>query len=206
MLGNQRLDSFSKLVFELSKLPGVGEKTATRLAYYILKQGPEYAQSLSQSILEAKQKIGLCEQCFNFSDQAICSICSDARRDHGLVCVVERPADVTAVEQSGSHRGVYHVLHGALSPLDGIGPEELKIRELLGRIEKAGPKIEELILATNPSIEGDATALYLGRLMQPFGVKLTRLAHGLPVGGLIEYADRQTIGRALQNRIEVAAR
>lgn len=206
MLGNQRLDSFSKLVFELSKLPGVGEKTATRLAYYILKQGPEYAQALSQSILEAKQKIGLCEQCFNFSDQPVCTICSDARRDHSVVCVVERPADVTAVEQSGSHRGVYHVLHGALSPLDGIGPEELKIRELIARLDTRQPKIEELILATNPSIEGDATALYLGRLMQPFGLKLTRLAHGLPVGGLIEYADRQTIGRALQNRIEVAAR
>lgn len=206
MLANQRLDSFSKLVFELSKLPGVGEKTATRLAYYILKQNPEYAQSLSQAILEAKQKIGLCSECFNFSDQSTCSICADSRRDHSVVCIVERPADVTAVEQSGSHRGVYHVLHGALSPLDGIGPEDLKIRELIGRLEKSNPKIEELIFAMNPSIEGDATALYLSRLMQPFSMKLTRLAHGLPVGGLIEYTDRQTIGRAIANRIEVSAR
>lgn len=196
------MDAFSKLIYTLSKLPGIGEKSATRLAYYILKQDAEYATELSSAIVEAKQKIGLCTLCLNFSDQTVCRTCSDQSRDQGLICVVERPADVTAFEQSGNFKGIYHVLHGVLSPLDGVGPEELKIRELFTRTQKP---LREIILAMNPSVEGDATALYLSRLLKPLGLKISRLAHGLPVGGMIEYTDRQTLGRALQYRVEVTS-
>ncbi len=196
-------DPVSKLIYELSKLPGIGEKTATRLAYHILKQDEAYARALSEALLGAKQKIRLCSSCFTFTDIDPCRICSKSERDHGLVCVVERPSDVFSIEGSGGFKGVYHVLHGALSPLDGIGPEELKIRELLLRLGSGGT-IRELILATNPSVEGEATALYLARLIKPLGLRLTKLAHGLPVGGLIEYVDRQTIGKALENRMEIA--
>lgn len=201
-------DPVSKLVFELSKLPGIGEKTATRLAYFILKQDETYVQALSDALLCAKSKIGLCSECFTFTDSNPCRICSNPERNHSVICVVERPADVLALEQSGAHRGVYHVLHGALSPLDGIGPEELKIRELLSRVSRATDEqgaTRELILAMNPSVEGEATSLYLGRLLKPMGLRITKLASGLPVGGMLEYADRQTIGRALENRMEVRA-
>ena len=198
-----RHDPVSKLVFELSKLPGIGEKTATRLAYYILKQDIDYSRALAESILAAKQKIGLCSECFTFTDTDPCRICSNADRDHSTICVVERPADVFSIEQAGAHRGVYHVLHGSLSPLDGIGPEELKIHELLDRIETGMNTIKELIVATNPSVEGEATALYLSRLIKPLGIKITQLAHGIPVGGMLEYTDRQTIGKAMENRVEM---
>ncbi len=201
MRGNS--DPVSRLIFELSKLPGIGEKTATRLAYFILKQDTQFAQSLSDALLDAKSKIGLCDICLTFTDISPCRLCSDSQRQKNLVCVVERPADVMAIEQSGSHQGSYHVLHGVLSPLDGIGPDDLKIRELLERI-KAGT-IEEMILATNPSVEGEATAMYIGRLARTLGVKVTKLAHGIPVGGSLEYSDRQTIGKALQNRVEVSS-
>lgn len=201
MRGNS--DPVSRLIFELSKLPGIGEKTATRLAYFILKQDTQFAQSLSEALLDAKSKIGLCDTCMTFTDVSPCRLCTDLQRQKNLVCVVERPADVMAIEQSGSHQGSYHVLHGALSPLDGIGPDELKIRELLERI-KAGT-IEEIILATNPSVEGEATAMYIGRLARTLGVKVTKLAHGIPVGGSLEYSDRQTIGKALQNRVEISS-
>lgn len=202
-------DPVSKLIFELSKLPGIGEKTATRLAYHVLKQDETYARALSDALLAAKQKIRLCTECYTFTDIERCRICSNPDRDHGLICVVERPSDVFSIEQAGSFKGVYHVLHGALSPLDGIGPDELKVRELLGRLHpgqegSADPyEVRELILATNPSVEGDATALYLARLIKPIGLRLTKLASGLPVGGLIEYADRQTLGKALENRLEM---
>lgn len=206
-------DPVSKLIYELSKLPGIGEKTATRLAYHILKQDESYARALSEALMGAKQKIRLCGQCFTFTDIDPCRICANTERDHGLICVVERPSDVFSIDQSGSFKGVYHVLHGALSPLDGIGPEELKIRELLGRLSvtaeaavalgSAAAPVRELILATNPSVEGEATALYLARLIKPLGIRLTKLASGLPVGGLLEYTDRQTIGRALENRMEM---
>jgi recombination protein RecR len=196
------MDSFSKLIYVLSKLPGIGEKSATRLAYYILMQDEHFATELSTAIIDAKQKIGQCRLCLNFSDEPVCRVCSDSSRDHDLICVVERPADVTAFEQSGSFNGVYHVLHGVLSPLDGIGPEKLRIRELFARAHKS---IREIILAMNPSVEGDATALYLSRILKPMGIKVTRLAHGLPVGAMIEYTDRQTLGRALQYRTEVSS-
>ncbi len=210
-MSTNRQDPVSKLIFELSKLPGIGEKTATRLAYFILKQDTSYAQSLSEAVVNAKQKIGLCEECFTFTDVSPCRICSNHERDIASICVVERPSDVFSIEQAGVHRGLYHVLHGALSPLDGIGPDELKIRELMQRIHKAHdaaeagtrPALREIILATNPSVEGEATALYLTRLIRPFGVRLTQLAHGLPVGGQLEYTDRQTLGKAMENRVEM---
>ncbi len=201
-------DPVSKLVFELSKLPGIGEKSATRLAYFILKQSEEYSQALADAILGAKKKIGLCSTCFTFTDVDPCRICADPERDRSIVCIVERPSDVMALERATSHRGLYHVLHGVLSPLDGVGPEELKIRELLARVQKHDEStphpIREVVLATNPSVEGEATALYLSRLLKPLGMKITQLAYGLPVGGLIEYSDRQTIGRAMDNRVEIA--
>ena len=196
-------DPVSKLIFELAKLPGIGEKTATRLTYFILKQDAGYSRSLADAIIAAKQKIGLCRQCFTFTDLEVCRICTNIERDHGLVCVVERPSDVFSVEQSAAFRGVYHVLHGALSPLDGIGPEELKIRELIERVGAPEHPVRELILAMNPSVEGEATALYLARLSKPFGIRVTKLASGIPVGGMLEYTDRQTIGKALENRMEM---
>jgi recombination protein RecR len=197
-------DPVSKLIYELSKLPGIGEKTATRLAYHILKQDEKYARSLSDALMNAKQKIRLCSQCFTFTDNDPCRICSNTERDRAMICVVERPSDVFSIEQSGSYKGIYHVLHGALSPLDGIGPEELKIRELIHRLGQTENVVREMILATNPSVEGEATAMYLARLIKPLGIRLTKLAHGLPVGGMLEYTDRQTIGKALENRMEMS--
>jgi recombination protein RecR len=199
-----RHDPVSKLIFELSKLPGIGEKTATRLTHFILKQDAAYSKSLADAILNAKQKTTLCHICFTFTDVDPCRICSNSERDSGLVCIVERPSDVFSIEQAGVYKGVYHVLHGALSPLDGIGPDELKIREFLSRLGEGSSKIRELILATNPSVEGEATALYISKLIKPFGIRLTKLAHGLPVGGMLEYTDRQTIGKALENRMEMS--
>lgn len=207
MIHEQSKDPVSKLIFELSKLPGIGEKTATRLAYHVLKQDVGYAQSLSQALLNAKQKIGLCSSCFTFTEINPCRTCSNADRDSRTICVVERPSDVFAIEQSGTCKWNYHVLHGALSPLDGIGPEDLKITELLMRIralqEENTETPIETIFAMNPSVEGEATALYLAKLLRPIGIKTTRLAHGLPMGGVIEYTDRQTLLRALENRVEI---
>jgi recombination protein RecR len=198
-------DPVSKLIFELSKLPGIGEKTATRLAYHILKQDESYSRNLSEALLNAKQKIILCCRCFTFTDSDPCRICSNPDRDHSVICVVERPSDVFSIEQSGVFKGLYHVLHGVLSPLDGIGPDELKLRELIQRLGTSGAEIRELIVATNPSVEGEATALYIARLVKPLGIKLTQLAHGIPVGGVLEYTDRQTIGKALENRMEMGS-
>ncbi len=197
------LDPVSRLIFELSKLPGIGEKTATRLAYFILKQDAAYAVALSEALISAKQKVGLCSTCFTFTDSDPCRICADTQRDRAFICVIERPADMNSIERTGSFRGVYHVLHGALSPLDGVGPDELKIRELMERLRAATSPIREVILAMNPSVEGDATALYLTRLLRPLGVRVTQLAHGIPMGGQLEYTDRQTIGKAIENRMEM---
>lgn len=200
-----RADPVSKLIFELSKLPGIGEKTATRLAYHIIKQDMSYARALSDALLNAKQKIVLCRICFNFTDSDTCRICSNPARDSRVICVVERPSDMFSIEQVSSFQGLYHVLHGALSPLDGIGPEDLKMRELVARLgsESGGTSVAEVILAMNPSVEGEATSLYLSRLVKPLGIRVTKLAHGIPVGGMLEYTDRQTIGKALENRTEV---
>ncbi len=203
MNDNAKKDPVSKLIFELSKLPGIGEKTATRLAYYILKQDETYARSLAEALIAAKQKVGLCTVCFTFTDTNPCRICEDSNRDRGMLCVIERPSDMNSIEMAGSYRGSYHVLHGALSPLDGIGPDELKIRELLDRLRTPSTPVREVLLAMNPSVEGDATSLYLTRLIRPLGIRVTQLAHGIPMGGQLEYTDRQTIGKAIENRMEM---
>jgi len=196
------LDPVSRLIYELSKLPGIGEKTATRLAYHLLKQSTETVASLADALTGAKARTRLCGTCFTFTDEDPCRICQDSSRDHSVICVVERPSDVLSVEQSGAHHGVFHVLHGLLSPLDGVGPDDLKIRDLVTRVG-AGGVVQEIVIATNPSVEGEATAMYLARLLKPLGVRVTQLAYGLPVGGALEYTDRQTIGRALKNRVEI---
>jgi len=195
------MNPLSKLIFELSKLPGIGEKTATRLAYYILNQDAGYAESLAQALREAKQKLRYCSECFNFSENEKCEICSDLKRDHACVCVVERPSDVTPIEKTGSYRGVYHVLHGLLSPLDGIGPEDIKMKELFVRLKSHD--VKEVIFALNPSVEGEATTMYLSRLLKPAGIRLSQVAYGIPFGGTIEFTDRQTLGKALENRNEL---
>jgi recombination protein RecR len=189
------------LVEELSKLPGVGPKTAQRLAFHLLKVPREEADSLAEAILEAREKVTFCTRCFNFAQGELCEFCLDERRDPSLVCVVERPQDIVAIERTGEFRGLYHVLGGAISPIDGIGPEELKVRELVERIRK--DEIREVIAATNPRVEGEATAIYLANLLKPLGVRVMRIASGLPVGGDLEYADEVTLGRALKGRLEL---
>jgi recombination protein RecR len=191
----------ARLVEELTKLPGVGVKTAQRLAFHLLKVPPEEAGSLAEAILEAREKVTFCERCFNFTQGELCEYCQDSRRDSGLVCVVERPQDIVAVERTGEFLGLYHVLGGAISPIDGIGPEELRVKELLVRVRSE--EIREIIVATNPRVEGEATAVYLSNLLRPLGVKITRIASGLPVGGDLEYADEITLGRALKGRLEL---
>jgi recombination protein RecR len=188
-------------VEELTKLPGVGTKTAQRLAFHLLKVPPEEARSLAEAIVEAREKVTFCARCFNFAQGELCEFCLDGRRDSGLVCVVERPQDIVAIERTGEFRGLYHVLGGAISPIDGIGPEELRIRELLERVGKEA--IREVIVATNPRVEGEATAVYLSNILRPLGVKVTRIASGLPVGGDLEYADEITLGRAIKGRLEL---
>lgn len=201
-----RADALSRLIFELSKLPGVGSKTAARLAYHLLRQDLESCRALSESILRAKEEIKPCSECFSFTDVDPCSICSDSRRERSLLCVVESPSDVHAIEESRMHRGLYHVLHGVLSPIDGIGPERLKITELEARMKRAeekGEPIREVVIATNPSLEGEATASYLSRRLRERGVRVTKLAHGLPFGGALEFSDRRTLGVAFENRTEM---
>jgi recombination protein RecR len=196
------MNPLSKLIFELSKLPGIGEKTATRLAYYILNQDAAYSDALAAALTEAKTKLKYCVECFNFSENEKCEICVDPKRDHLQICVVERPSDVTPIEKTGSYRGVYHVLHGLLSPLDGIGPEDLKMRQLFVRLKEK--EIAEVVFALNPSVEGEATTLYLSRLLKPIGIRLSQVAYGIPFGGTIEFTDRQTLGKALENRTEMS--
>ena len=187
-----------RLIEELNKLPGIGPKTAQRLTYFLLRAPQEQAQALVEAILAVKEKVGLCSVCQNVTEADPCLICRNNGRDHGIICVVEEPLDILALERSQSYKGLYHVLHGVISPMDGIGPEDLKIRELLVRL-KAG-QTTEVILATNPNLEGEATAMYLQRLISPLGIKLTRLARGLPFGSALEYADEVTLARALEGR------
>jgi len=191
----------TRVVDELSRLPGIGPKTAQRLAYHLLRSPREQAEALAEAIMELKEKVVLCSQCYNITERSPCGVCADSRRDASRICVVEEPLDVVAIERTGQYSGQYHVLHGALSPIEGIGPEELKIRELLHRLEPG--KVEEVILATNPNLEGDATAMYLTRLVQPLGFTVTRLARGLPVGGDLEYADEITLSNALAGRSQI---
>ncbi len=187
-----------RVVYELAKLPSVGRKTAQRLAFHLLKLAPEEVASLGQAILELRDKIGLCSICFNLSDEERCPICSDARRDTALLCVVEEPTNLVALERTGVYQGVYHVLGGSLSPLKDVGPDELRIRELVTRIHEGD--FREVILATNPNVEGEATAVYIARLLHPVGATVTRLAQGLPAGGDLEYTDDLTLRRAMEGR------
>ena len=182
-------------------MPGIGPKSATRLAYHILAMDKEQAGALAASIIEAKDKIGYCAICFNLTDCNPCRICQSAERDASVICVVEEPRDVAAMERTRDFKGLYHVLHGSLSPLDGVGPEELRLKELLNRI--GGGTVEEVIMATNPDVEGEATAMYIARLLKPLGIKVTRIGHGLPMGGDLEYADEVTLSKALENRREM---
>jgi recombination protein RecR len=191
----------ARLVAELEKLPGIGPKSAQRMAFYLLRVPTEEALQLSRAIAEVKEKIVFCRECFNFTDQELCDICRDTRRDRSLLCVVAEPRDLMAMERTNEFRGVYHVLQGVISPQEGIGPDILKIRELQARLYEN--EIQEVILATNPTIEGDATAFYLARLLKPLGLKVTRIAHGLPAGGDLDYADQATLVSALQWRREM---
>ena len=191
----------AKLIDELSKLPGVGTKTAQRLAFHILNMPSEDVEKLSLSIVNAKRDIRYCKVCCNITDSDVCNICSNVKRDSSIICVVEDPKDVVAMEKTREFKGLYHVLNGAISPMEGIGPEEIRIKELLKRV--ADNEIKEIILATNPNIEGEATAMYISRLLKPIGIKVTRIAHGVPVGGDLEYADEVTLMKALEGRREI---
>ena len=189
------------LVDELNRLPGIGPKSAQRLAFHLVKSPAPDAKRLADAIVQAKERVRFCRECFGVSEGELCRICADPGRDGGLVCVVEEPKDVSVMEKAGVIKGRYHVLGGAISPMDGIGPDDLRIQELLDRVERNG--VNEVILATNPNLEGNATAMYIGGLLKPLGLKVTRLASGLPVGGDLEYADEITLGQALEGRREL---
>jgi recombination protein RecR len=190
-----------RLVASLRRLPGIGEKSATRLAFFLLSAPEALVRELAESMLRIKKEIVLCEQCFDLSDASPCALCRDEKRDPALVCVVEEPADRASIERTGSFRGRYHVLGGALSPIDGIGPEDLRIDALVTRVRTGG--VREVILATNPNAEGDATAHYIADRLRPSGVRISRIAYGMPLGGDLEYADHVTVGRSIENRREI---
>ena len=192
------MDSIARLIEVLTKLPGIGQKSASRLAFHILGSSEEYARQLAQAILDVKEKVRLCSVCLNITEQDPCRLCQDPGRSDEIVCVVEEPNDLYAIEKTGSFHGKYHVLHGVISPLDGIGPDEIYVKELIERL-KAGP-VKEVLLATNPVVEGDATALYLKEQIKPFGIKVTRIARGIPVGGDLEYTDGATLTDAIRGR------
>lgn len=192
---------FNALSAQFERLPGIGKKTAQRLALFVLSQPTEYAQKFAQALIEAKEKIHYCKECGTFTDTELCSVCSDTNRDSTVICVVEGAKDVMAFERMREYNGLYHVLGGVISPLDGIGPDKLKIKELLSRL--ADGTVTEVIMATNPTVEGEATASYISRLLKPMGIKISRLAYGIPVGGDLEYADSVTLSRALDGRNEI---
>lgn len=195
------VEPVARLIEEFNKLPGIGPKTASRLTFHLLRASTEQAHALAEAIADVKDKTIYCGHCFNIATQDPCAICSNGNRDAAVICVVEEPLDVLAIERTGEFRGVYHVLHGAISPVEGINPEDLKIRELVARVRTE--PVDEVIVATNSTLEGDATQVYIAREIVPLGVKVTRLARGLPVGSDLEYADEVTLGRALENRREV---
>jgi len=192
-----------RLINELSRLPGIGPKTASRLTFYLLRQPRERAQALAlaEALQDLQEKVVFCDRCFNIAESSPCAVCRDERRDQSIICVVEEPLDVHAIERTGEYGGLYHVLHGAISPVEGVGPDDLKIAELLARVK--GEAVREVLLATNPNLEGEATAMYLARLLKPLSVRVTCLARGLPVGGDLEYADSVTLARALEGRSEI---
>jgi recombination protein RecR len=202
-----QIASLEKLVHELSRLPGIGPKTAQRLAYYILRSPAEYSHRLAESLMRVQSDVHTCPECFNYTDLDICKFCTDPHRINEVICVVEEPSDITRIESSGAFRGRYHVLHGAISPLDGVGPQDLKIAELVTKVNKGlnqdGVFIKEIILALDADLEGDTTVLYLAKQLADKNLKLSRIAHGVPIGGNIEYIDDRTMGRALDNRVEL---
>jgi len=193
----------TKLIDEFSRLPGIGPKTASRLTFYLLRNPAERSQTLAEALSELHQKVVFCSLCFNIAEADPCPVCSDEHRDQTIICVVEEPLDVLAIERTRDYHGLYHVLHGAIAPTEGIGPEDLKIAELSARVQRSETEICEIIIATNPNLEGEATAMYISRQFEGGGVKLTRLARGLPVGGDLEYADEITLSRALSGRSEI---
>ena len=193
--------SLNELTAQFSKLPGIGKKTAQRLAFYVITAPEEYAIRFSQALVNAKKSVHLCKTCNALTDSEFCSVCADEGRDKGVICVVSDPKDVMAFERTREYKGVYHVLHGVISPLDGVGPEKLKIKELLARLSDGA--VKEVIMATDPTVEGEATASYITRFIKPMGIKVTRLAYGVPVGGNLEYADEVTLSRALEGRNEI---
>lgn len=194
--------ALQKLIHGLAKLPGIGEKTAARLAFYILRAPDDYARDLAAAIVDVKLRMRLCSTCCNLSESDPCASCGDRNRLDSTICVVEEPRDLLALERALGYRGRYHVLHGVLSPIDGIGPDDIKVKELLVRLAGDTP-VKEVIVATNPTVTGEATALYLSKLIKPLGVKVTRIAHGVPVGGSLEFIDEVTLGKALENRREL---
>lgn len=193
--------SITRLLEELERLPGIGPKSAQRVAYHLLRTDEESARRLAEAIVEVRRSVRFCARCFNLAEAELCVVCGDPERDTSIVCAVEEPRDVVAVERTGEYRGVYHVLQGAISPIDGVGPDQLRIRELVDRVGAGG--VTEVVVATNPNVEGETTALYLARLLKPLGVRVTRIASGLPVGGDLEYADEVTLGRAMEARREM---
>ena len=198
---NYNIVPLTELINQFSRLPGIGKKTAQRLAYSILEQPPERAKAFAEALINAREKIHFCSVCQSLTDLDVCQICSDVLRDKSVICVVEDPRDVMAFERTREYRGVYHVLHGVISPLDNIGPHKLRIKELMARLGDG--TVKEIIMATNPTVEGEATASYISRLVKPMGIKVTRLAYGIPVGGDLEYADEYTLARALEGRNEI---
>lgn len=201
MFSQVTAEPVSRLIEEFNKLPGIGPKTAQRLTYYLLRAPAEQSQALAEALVRMKERTLFCSVCFNITEHDPCAVCQDEHRDRTVICVVEEPLDVLALERTRLFRGLYHVLHGAISPVDNIGPEDLRLRELLTRVGRDG--ITEVVLATNPNLEGEATAMYVNRLIRPLGVKVTRLARGLPVGGDLEYADEVTLSRAIEGRREM---
>lgn len=191
----------ARLIEEFAKMPGIGKRTAERLAYHVLKLSKDEVESFAEALKNAKEKIIFCPVCQSLTEKVPCDICADARRDQSVICVVEKPKDVVKIEKTREYKGTYHVLHGVISPMDGVGPDDIRIKELLSRVNEGD--IKEVIMATNPNLEGEATAMYIAKLLAPFGVKVTRLAHGIPVGGDLEFADEVTLTRALEGRHEI---
>lgn len=189
------------LIEEFEKLPGIGSKTAQRLAFFVLNRSKEDAKKFADAIVSAKEKLCYCSVCQNLADSEVCGICGNPNRDHSTICVVESPRDVIQIERTNEFGGVYHVLHGAISPMDNVGPDDIKIKELIARI--SGGEVKEVIMATNPNLEGETTAMYISKLIKPFGVNATRIAHGVPVGGELEFADEVTLSKALKWRVEI---
>ncbi len=198
--------SLEKLSSELSRLPGVGPKTALRLSYFILRSPKNYVEALSEALIDVKEKIKLCEKCYSYTEQDICKLCLDFNRDDGLLCIVENPSDIPQIDSSGAFRGRYHVLHGVISPMEGISPKDLKIEQLFKRVQSSqntDQPIKEVVLALDADLEGDTTALYIAKTLKTYDINVTRIAHGIPIGGDIDYIDHRTLGRALENRVQI---